>query len=250
MTKNLIFFSVVNFVVAILSGASGGGGGLVTTPLMVMLGLPPATAIATAKFGGLGISAGTSARFYREKITDRTMVIKLSIIASVAAVIGSILLLKIADNTDLLQKLMGYAILVLGIPLLYIRNMGQETVIKSKMSRNAGYLLMFIFLILQVMFGSGIASIQMIILMGMFGMTALTASATRRAMQLIVAVVSLAIFIVGGIVDYKYGLSVFVTSLAGGFIGAHIAIKKGNKFVVNLFALVSALLALELILGS
>lgn len=249
MTKNLLLFSIINFFVAILSGASGGGGGLISTPLLVILGLSPATAIATAKFGGLGISAGTSARFYKEKYTDTELVLKLSILATVAAIIGSLILLKNADNSELLQKLMGYVILIVGIPLLYFRNMGHQSVIKSKYSIYLGYVLMFVFIILQVLLGSGIASMQMMILMGLFGMTALTASATRRAMQLIVAIISLAIFIAGGIIDYKFGIAAFVSSLLGGFVGAHIAIKKGNKFVVNMFALISAVLALELILG-
>ena len=249
MTKQLLIFTIINFVTSILSGASGGGGGLVTTPLMVILGLSPATAIATAKFGGLGISAGTSARFHREKITDNNAVIKLSILAAIAAIIGSLVLIKIANDTELLQKIMGYAVIFVGIPLLYARNMGTTAKIRGHKSIAAGYVLMFGGIILQVILGSGIAALQMIILMGMFGMTALTASATRRATQLVVAIVSLGIFIAGGLIDYKFGAAALTTSLVGGFIGAHIAIKRGNKFVVNLFAIVSALLAIELIFG-
>ena len=249
MTKQLIIFSLINFVSAILSGASGGGGGLITTPLMVVLGLTPATAIATAKFGGLGISAGTSARFHKEKITDRNTLIKLSILAAIASIAGSLILLKIADNAELLQKLMGYVILIVGIPMLYARNMGLSSRIPSQRNVLVGNILMFAAIIFQVIIGSGVAALQMIILMSVFGMNALTASATRRAMQLVVAVISLTVFIAGGLIDYKFGLIALFTSLIGGFIGAHLAIKKGNKFVVNLFAIVSALLAIELIFG-
>ena len=143
MTKQLLIFSLINFVSAILSGASGGGGGLITTPLMVVLGLTPATAIATAKFGGLGISAGTSFHFYKEKITDRNTLIKLSILAAIASIAGSLILLKIADNAELLQKLMGYVILIVGIPMLYARNMGITSRIKKKKNILMGNILMF-----------------------------------------------------------------------------------------------------------
>ena len=80
-------------------------------------------------------------------------------------------------------------------------------------------------------------------------MTALVASATRRFMQLTVSTISLLIYILTGLVDYRFGIVSLVTAVGGSFIGAHIAIRKGNKFVVNLFAVVSALLALQLIFG-
>jgi len=80
-------------------------------------------------------------------------------------------------------------------------------------------------------------------------MTALTASATRRLTQLTVAAVGLTVYIAAGLVDYRFGLVGFITSLVGGFIGAHIAIKRGNKFVINLLAVTSILLALQLIFG-
>lgn len=76
----------------------------------------------------------------------------------------------------------------------------------------------------------------MTVLISCFGMTALVASATRRAMQLTVASVSLVVFIAAGLIDYRYGLTGLATGLVGGYIGAHIAVKKGNKFIINLFA--------------
>ena len=65
---SIIWKILSNFIVAILSGAAGGGGGLIITPLMVLLGLTPAEAVGTGKFGGFGISLGASSRFFREKI--------------------------------------------------------------------------------------------------------------------------------------------------------------------------------------
>lgn len=55
MTKELVIFAVVNLLAATLSGASGGGGGLIATPFMVLMGLSPSAAIATAKFGLIGL---------------------------------------------------------------------------------------------------------------------------------------------------------------------------------------------------
>lgn len=215
---------------------------------MVVLGLSPATAIATAKFGGFGISAGSSARFFKEKITNRRTVIIFSVMGAIGGVLGSSLLVKFSGYEEQLEKIMGFIILFAGIPLLYVRNMGIKASRKPLLIKIVGLVLLALAVLLQAAFGAGIGALQLVILMGFFGMTALTASATRRAMQLVVATVSLIVFISAGLVDYKFGLVGLVTSFAGGFIGAHIAVKKGNRFIINLFAITSAILALQLIL--
>jgi uncharacterized protein len=221
----LLIFGLVNLLAATLSGAAGGGGGLISLPLLVTLGLSPATAIATSKFGGFGIAAGTSVRFFQEKLVDRRTAILFSVMGAVAAVAGSFGLLALQHHEQLLQSILGITILVIGIPLLYIRNLGLKPVQRSVPVKLVGGMLM----------------------MSMFGMTALVATATRRVMQLVVATVSLGIFVVAGVVDYKYGVVGLITSGLGGFLGAHIAVKKGNKFVINLFAITSAILAIQLL---
>ena len=246
---DLLIFALVNLLAAGLSGAAGGGGGLISVPFMVILGLSPATAIATAKFGGFGISAGSSARFFREKITTRRTIVLFSLVAALGAVTGSLLLVRYSGAEQALEKIMGYMILFLGIPLLYARNMGLETKEKSTLMKTIGVILLAAGIMLQAALGAGVGSLQLIVLMGFFGMTALTASATRRAIQLVVATISLFVFIVAGLVDYKFGLVGLVTSFVGGYLGAHIAVKKGNKFIVNIFAVTSAVLALQLIFG-
>lgn len=247
--EKLLIFAIVNLIAGTLSGASGGGGGLISVPVMVTLGMSPATAIATAKFGGFGISAGTSARFFREKLTDRRTVIIFSVLSAVGALFGSLLLVRFSSNQEFLEKLVGSVILLIGIPMLYLRNMGLERKERPMHIKIIGSVLLAIGIILQAALGSGIGSLQLVVLIACFGMTALTASATRRAIQLVVATVSLIVFITAGLVDFKVGAVGLVTSFAGGYMGAHIAVKKGNKFILNLFAITSAILALQLLFG-
>jgi uncharacterized membrane protein YfcA len=249
MTKELVIFAVVNLLAATLSGASGGGGGLIATPFMVLLGLPPASAIATAKFGGFGLALGSSTRFFKEKITDKRTVIIFSIIGGAGALAGSLTLSAFSGHTDIIQKLMGIVILIIGIPLLYVRNSGLTTRKPPVWAKTVGMALLLFSVFLQAALGSGIGSLQLVIFIMCFGMNALTASATRRAMQLTVATISLSVFIISGLVDYRFGMVGLVTSTIGGFAGAHIAVKKGNKFIVNMFAIASALLAIQLLLG-
>lgn len=249
MAIELIVFGLINLLVCAFSGAAGGGGALITTPVMVLLGLTPAQAIATAKFNGFGVSLGTTGRFWREKLADPKLTAFLAVIAAFGALAGSLTLAYFKDQTAALENLMGLAILVVGIPTLYLRRMGLRPRATASWLKAAGLLFLITSAFMQAALSSGLGSLQMIILISCFGMTALSASATRRAMQLGVAIVSLTVFVLAGLVDYRFGLVGMFTALIGGYIGAHIAVKKGNQFVLNLFALASAILALQLILG-
>lgn len=239
----------MNLLSSILSGASGGGAGIISTPFMVILGLSPATAIATAKFSGFGMSLGSSSRFFKEKITDKRTVIIFSIIGAIGAVTGSLTLVHFSNHTEILQKLMGLAILLVGIPMLYVRKSGLTNRQQPLWMKAIGLILLGVGVFLQVALGSGVGNLQLIVLITCFGMTALVANATRRFMQLTVATISLVIYMLTGLVNYQFGLVGLITAFIGGYIGAHIAIKKGNKFVINLISATSVLLALQLLFG-
>lgn len=245
--KHLLLYALVNLVASALSGAAGGGAALIGIPTLLLLGLSPTAAIASTKFSGLGLSTGTSLRFYREKLTDRRMVVILSLISAGGAIVGSLVLVKLSSHEALLQRIMAVAILVVGIPMLYVRGLGLEPKNRTRPIQVLGFCLIVISVIFQAALSSGLGSLQMVVMMACFGMTALVANATRRFMQLTVAVISLIIFIWAGFMNYKFGVAALVTSFIGGYIGAHIAVKKGNKFVINLFAITSALLALQLL---
>jgi len=246
--KHVLIFAAVNFAASILSGAAGGGGSLVGVPTMILLGLSPTTAIATSKFAGFGMASGGSLRFYREKLTTRRTVITFALVGAVGGALGSLFLVHVGSHHQLLlQRVTGVAILFIGIPVLYLKNLGIERHQRSRLVQGIGFGLIFAIVAFQAAFSAGMGAVQTIILMSFFGMTALVASATRRAMQLIVAITSLTILLLAGLPDLKYGLAAFMTAICGSYIGAHIAIKKGNKFVINLFAITSAILALQLL---
>ncbi len=243
----LIIFGILQFFAAILSGAAGGG--FIIAPLLIIFGLSPATAIATAKMGGVGLGIGTSSKFYGKKLASQKTIIIFSLLGLVTAILGTLLLIELKDKQDFLQKAVGLVILFIGIPMIYLKNMGLQRQNRSRFVKIIGTLLIGITNVFHTLLSTGISIVQMTIFMSFFGMTALSASATRRAMQLTSALVSLAILIPADLINYRFGIVSLVSALGGGYVGAHIAVKKGNKFVVNMMALTSAALAIYLILG-
>ena len=117
MSEYFIIFCI-GVVASIISGIAGGGSGLITSPLFILLGMPPQVAIATAKFASLGITLGGFFTFRKTHYIKWKFVILLSIIAIVGSVIGSILLLNI--NETFIQKIIGLTMLG-SIPFLFLK---------------------------------------------------------------------------------------------------------------------------------
>lgn len=89
----------------------------------------------------------------------------------------------------------------------------------------------------------------MIVMMNLLGLTALEANATRRIPGFLLASVSLLIYISSDVVYYAHGLAMLAGMVVGGYIGTHIAIKQGSKFVKIVFAGVVAVLGIQLLIN-
>jgi len=80
-----------------------------------------------------------------------------------------------------------------------------------------------------------------------FGFTVIDSIATSSIPWFLLSIFSLIIFSINGIVDYTIGIVLFISMLLGGYIGAHVAIKKGNKWVKSLFAIVVIISGIKLL---
>src|SRR5262245_54010917 len=112
----LLTFVVMLFV-GVLSGMSGGGGGFIAVPYMIAIGLNPAHALATSKFTGLGVSAGSLTAFRGKGLVDRRYLAPFMLITFSCALVSAYLIPKI--EAGIFEKIIGITLLVL-LPTLFI----------------------------------------------------------------------------------------------------------------------------------
>jgi uncharacterized membrane protein YfcA len=244
--QELLWTFLVGIAASIVSGMAGGGGGLISAPFFILIGLPPQVAVATTKFGALGLTLGSLAKFRKTEHVRKEHVMYLSVLSIIAALIGSQLLLTTSDA--LVEKLVGTMMLA-AIPFLLMREMGMTRTEPSRLWQAAGYVLYFIILVVQAAFGAGVGMTLMIVMMGLMGFTALEASATRRIPGFLLAAVALGVYMFSDVVYYSHGLAMLAGMAIGGYIGTHIAIKKGNQFVKVVFAIIVGVLGIKLLIG-
>ncbi len=220
-------------VFASFIGAIAGGGGLISIPFLIFLGLPPQVAIATNKFGGVGLSLGAAVRFSKENKIVWKAVMPLCLISIIGAYLGANILLDI--DQAILSKMVGVVLLLL-LPLTLIKkDIGLKIKDTRHIDKGIGYVLFFLLMIFGGFFGGGAGTLMFYILMYFFGFTIIQSNATSIIPWFVMSITSLIIFIINGIVVYQVGISLFAGMLAGGYLGAHTAIRKGDRWVRIIF---------------
>lgn len=242
----LLWTFLVGVLASIVSGMAGGGGGLISAPFFILIGLPPQIAVATTKFGSLGLTLGSIAKFRKTEYVRKDYVVYLSLLSIIAALIGSNILL-LSSNT-IIEKLVG-AMMLVALPFLFVKDTGLVRSKPNVIKETVGYVSYFIILVLQSAFGAGVGMMLMIVMTNLMGFTALESNATRRIPGFLLAITSLLVYIFNGVVYYSYGLAMLAGMLVGGYIGTHIAVKKGDKFVKIVFAIVVAILGVKFVVG-
>ncbi len=221
---------------ASLLGSMAGGGSLLVIPALMLLGLPASMAIATNKFGTVGLYLGSTPKFWRAEKIVWAYVPAFVALACLGVAIGSSSLLNIDPST--LTRLVGLVVLLVLPVVLLNKDWGTRRMERSSRRKYMGYFVYFLVMIFSGFFGGGAAIFVFNSLIFFFGFTLNEANGTTALPFLISSIISLAIFAWGGILDYSVGITLALGAMVGGHLGSHLAIQKGNAWVKVVFAIV------------
>ena len=218
----------VAFGASILSSISGGGGGFIMTPFLILIGMSPAQAVATGKFGGIGTTFGSIGAFRGKGFIQTGLVWPLIIITIVTSAIAGLTIPQI--NADLFQKIIGVLLIIL-VPTLFIKKQTAHFSTRSKKSLWLLYAGYGVLSLMQATFGTGLATFVTLLLMLGFGLTPLQANATKRVVQGVQAVLVGVITALQGLVFFAFAVAAMFGAIVGSYVGSRIAIRGGDKLV-------------------
>ncbi len=246
---NIIYEIITTIAIGIFSGFIGaiaGSGGLISIPFMMFLGLPAQVAVATNKFGAVGLSMGAAYKFWKEKRIIWKYALPLSAISIIGGLIGTRLLIDI--DQKILTNIVGIILLAM-LPLIFIRkDIGSKHRKATILQKSAGFILYFLISVFGGFFGGGTGALIFYCLMIFMGLTLIDANAADIVPWLLLSSASLIMCIASGIVSYHIGFALFAGMLIGGYMGAHTAIKKGNTWVKLVFGIVVVCAGLKILL--
>jgi len=232
-------------IIASIIGTMVGGGSIVSIIFLIFIGLPPQVAIATDRLGSLGQTITAFLKFLKAKKIVWKYVPILALISLAGSLIGANILLNV--NPKILQKIVGIILLLL-LPVIFLKKeVGVEHNTPKKLNMLIGIALYFMVQIFAGFFGGGTGSLIFYILMIFFGLSIIETSATMIIPGFVLMISSVVIFALNGILDYKIGFVLMMGMATGGYIGAHIALKKGSKWIKGLFTVIVIISAVKLL---
>jgi len=218
---------VVALLSSILSGMSGGGGGFVMTPFFLMIGLSPQQIAANASVAGLGLGTSSLVAMRGQQLLKTKFLWPLVALTVAFTALAMVVLPRVEG--DSFQSAMGVLLIILA-PTLFIRKSRFQPGERSRRSVWLGYAL-YAAILFASSLGSGVATLLFLPMMFLMGLSALQASAIRRVLMVLNALIAFCFVLPQGFIVWGFALSSLVGCYIGGYIGTKIALRKGDQFV-------------------
>ena len=249
MLEQAVIFAI-SLAANIFSALSGGGAGLIQLPVLIFLGLSFSVALATHKVATVALGIGATLRHLRESHLERRFALFMIATGVPGVVIGASFILHVPDR--LAEISLGVLTLGLGVYSFLSPQLGQsyQPRHRSGSARLLGGLVLFAIGVLNGSLTSGTGLFVTLWLVRWFGLD------YKRAVAYTLVLVGMfwngAGALTLGMLGEIYWLwipALLLGSVLGGYIGAHLAIIKGNRLIKRMFELVTLLIGLKLIIG-
>ena len=208
------------FVAGALNSVAGGGSFL-TLPALVFVGVPPVVANATGTVALLpGYAAGAWGFREDTQAPPGLSMARLVVLSLVGGALGAGLLLVTSNDTFSIVVpwllLVATVLFALGPKLREWTAGGKPSTAKA----TAGVLVVAAY---GGYFNGGLG-ILLLALFGLLGQTQLNAmNGLKNLVSTLLTAIAVAVYAIGGVVNWRYALLMMVAATAGGYIGARVA---------------------------
>lgn len=230
------------------SALSGGGAGLIQFPMLIFLGLPFGVALATHKVASVALGLGATIRHLKESHLARREAFIILGAGLPGVVLGASTILHVSEK--LATLLLGLLTMGLGLYSVFKPTLGLQHAPRNWQGGGlyTGMAGLFVVGFLNGSITSGTGLFLTIWLIRHFGMD------YKRAVAYTLILCGLfwngtGALVLGylGTIAWDWMPALLVGSLIGGYLGSHIAIKKGNLWIKRSFEIVTILIGLKLI---
>ncbi len=220
--------------VALLGGtvdAIAGGGGLLTVPALLWVGLSPHAALATNKGQSVFGSFAALVRFARSGLVDPARALATFPLGVAGSLAGAALVLVVPK--DALRPVV-LALLALAALFAGLRRPARVRLEDAPPPRHARLLAGSIALALGAydgFFGPGTGTFLIVAFVALLGDGLAHASAAAKVVNFASNLAAVALFAAKGTVAWRLALPMAAAQLAGGWTGAHLAVRRGDALV-------------------
>ena len=226
--------------------ALAGGGGLITIPALMAAGIPPVQALATNKLqSSFGTTSAVIAFARQGRIDFRRFL--WPAVGAFAGSVGGAIAIQLVDPSFLAGLVP--VLLVAMAAYFLLGPKASEAERHARLGHAALVTVMFALGFYDGFFGPGTGSFMATALVALFGFGLVSAPAHTKLLNLASNVAALVTLVIGGQVLWLVGLVMAMASIAGGQLGAHLALgKAGARVIRPLLVVMSLVLTAKLLL--
>ncbi|MFH1490469.1 MAG: sulfite exporter TauE/SafE family protein [Pseudomonadota bacterium] len=243
---------VIIFFVAALAASFGtliGGSSIVTIPTLILLGLPPHTAIGTDRFGIIGVGAAGWYKFHKMGHINYRVGFTTAIPVFIGTIIGSNLVLQISEG--ILKNVIVVANIIIVVFMMVNHKIGirkRSTEIRKR-EIILGVFFSFLVGVYGGFYGALAGTFSLYILVLWFRQTFIQSAATLKISATFMTVTASTIFAMNGTLDFYLGTAMFSGCFLGAYVGAHYAERIGDVWIKRLFLLFMVFVIAKLMLS-
>jgi len=245
-----VILFVASLAANFFSALSGGGAGLIQFPILIFLGLPFGVALATHKVASVALGLGATLRHLRESHLERRFSLIILGAGLPGVVLGAATILQVPEK--LATLLLGVLTLSLGLYSIFKPRLGMDYAPRNDtgMPLLTGMAGLFFVGFLNGSITSGTGLFLTLWLIRHFGLDYKRAVAYTLILCGVVWNGTGALVLgVLGTIAWDWMPALLAGSVIGGYLGSHVAIRKGNLWIKRSFEVVTILIGLKLIFG-
>jgi uncharacterized membrane protein YfcA len=248
-TDQLVLF-VISLLANLFSAFSGGGAGLIQLPALIFLGLPFVVALATHKVASVALGIGATLRHLREGGLEKNLTGFVLVTGLPGVVLGAHVIVDVPGRAA--ELALGVLTAALGLYSWMNPQLGQVPEVRNRNRRGfiLGGLGLFLIGILNGSLTSGTGLFVTLWLVRWFGLD------YRRAVAYTLVLVGMFWNGTGAVtlavlteIRWSWLPVLLAGSLLGGYLGAHLAIRQGNRWIKRAFELITLVIGIKLIWG-
>ena len=227
----VLFIVAIGFIAGFLNTVAGGGS-LITLPILIFLGLPPAVANGTNRIAIFSQNIFGVLGFRSKGVSDFPYSIWLGLSAFFGAIIGAKIAVDIPGN--LFNKILAILIVVVVLFPILRKKQSDAADLVERMNRKYRVIGVITFFFIGIYGGFIQAGVGFIIIAALTIINRISLVKTNSIKVFVVLVYTISalfIFILEGKIHWGYGLILAAGNSTGSWIASRLSVRKGDNWI-------------------
>lgn len=237
-----VLIAGLGLLMGIVTSISGGAG-VFAVPTMLAMGLPPVNVLALNRLSDLGVVTGAFKNYQKSKSVDWKIAFLAALPLTIGSFIGANLVVGIPE-----EKLNWVIIFGVFVGIFFLIKKPKPSPLKNI---HFLWILRVVLMLLVGMWSGALgmagATFAVLVLVYFFNQNFLQARATDVVAAIPETLVAVVVLFLSSTVSNYLAVTMFVASFIGAWIGSHLAVKHGGKFIRKAMIAIALIMIIKVI---